>query len=325
MDISLEAVLSSSVIFSRLTEEDLRIIASLSDFLEMKEGDTLFQKGHPSISLYIVVDGEILIRSAGEEQKDIARFLPGDIFGDFDLFTGEARGADAQAVGVTKLLEFPRKPHSFSEISNTWPVSSARLMHSFLIDISTRIRHANDLVKERSPLVRQLKKPAETDQLTGLLNNFCFEDTLEKVLKKHKSCGILMCKPDNFKKINDTYGHDMGDEVLKHIAQSLKQFVPDKTMLFRIAGNENAVIFPDANRDKLNKFALQLGDVYRTLDLSSLLKNDKFVLSVSIGLCLAPDHGTNPLSLIDIAHSLVMEGRSRKGNAVLFPEDADKQ
>lgn len=323
MSPSPETIIASNSIFSSFSREDLKTIVSLSEIINLQDGQTVFERGNPSNSLYIVISGEVVIRiSDGDRQTDIARYLEGNSFGELDLFTGEPRSADAFAQGSTILLEFPRNSESLFNLEQKWPKLSAQVFCAFLIHISARIRSANDLVKTNSPLVRKLKKPADIDKLTGLYNKLFFEEILENTMKNNDNTGLLMCKPDNFKAINDAYGHEAGDEVLKLIAKSLKESVSDSEMLFRYMGNENALILPKTTRDEMRNTAVIVGNLYRELDLSGILKGDNFTLSVSIGLSISPDHGSDPVSLIDAAHPLTLEGRQRGGNMILFPEDS---
>ncbi len=320
-------LLKSTSLFSSCSDEDLAVIASHSAVLESPDGKSVFKSGDNSERLYIVDSGEIVIRKDDDEgrQVDIARFLSGDFFGELDLFTGEKRNASAHASGDVSLLVFPGGKFRFDEILETYPELSARLLHTFLVQISARIRGVNTLVKENSPLVQELKRQAYVDKLTGLNNKTYFEETLDRVINAGGSdttIGLLMYKPDNFKTINDNYGHDTGDKVLRHIADGLCELVPDRDMLFRYMGNENALIFPGSGRAELLKQVEIIGDYLRSINFGEILGDESFRLSVSFGLGIAPEHGSDASALIDAVHPLALEGRRCGGNRCLFPEDS---
>ena len=246
-------LLKSTAIFACLTPEDIDFVMSLSDRLTLQDGQEIFRDGDNPTRFFVVIEGEVVIRT-GEDvghKTDIARFLPGDCFGELDFFTAERRTATALAVNPTQLLGFPPDNSSLSDISEKWPMVSARLFHGFLIHISSRIRKANAFVKSNSVLVRELKRQAYVDKLTGLFNKLYFEETLGNTLKSGSHGGLLMYKPDNFKQINDEYGHEAGDNILQFVAKALRQVVPDENLLFRYTGNENAVILPGATRESL--------------------------------------------------------------------------
>lgn len=324
-------LLKSTALFSSCSDEDLSVIASLSGFIEVEDGETVFTDGEDPERLYVVQTGEIVIRKDNDEGRpvDLARFLSGDCFGELDMFTGELRNAAACSSGKVSLLVFPDTNKRFSDILKSYPEVSARLLHTFLVQISARIRGVNVLVKENSPLVQELKRQVYVDKLTGLYNRTCFDETLSRVLAgQYESVGLLMYKPDNFKEINDSCGHDAGDKVLRYIADGLCELVPDRDMLFRYMGNENAVILPGADRNDLLTLAGKIGDHLRSLNIGSIpgskLGSKSLNLSVSFGLGLVPDHGGDVESLIEKVHPLPLEGRRRGGNLCLFPEDSDE-
>ena len=318
--------LRNTSLFSSCSEEDLEVIASLSGEAAAEDGDAIFRAGDASSRFFIVCGGEISIRRDDGEGRsaEIARFLPGDFFGELDFFTGRERTADAVADGRVSLLAFPGGEGGLEGLSESHPGVNARLLHAFLVQISARIRGVNALVKENSPIVRELRRQVYADKLTGLNNKTYFEETLKKVISESGGpVGLLMYKPDNFKLINDTHGHEAGDRTLRYIAEGLKSFVPDRDMLFRYMGNENAIIVPGADRGRLKRMAEDTGEFLRGLDLAALLDGDGIRLSVSFGLAVAPEHGGDAESLVEAAHVLTLEGRRRGGNLVLFPEDSE--
>ena len=320
---SYESELKSVDLFSHLDNAVTASVAAMSQTIDIEEGSHVFRRGDKARHLYIVVSGEIVIQETDDagNSTDIARFLPGDCFGELDLFTGKQRSADALVLAASRLLEFPKSGISLDDVADSRPEVGAQLYHGFLSRVSSRIRGVNAMVKENSPLVRELKRQIYVDKLTGLFNRTFFEETLTRTLSETDTTGLLIYKPDNFKLINDARGHETGDKTLKFIADSLREFVPNPDMLFRVTGNENALILPDCGREDLRDFAGRIGAFLRGLELSPVVPDAEFRLSVSIGLALAPEHASEASSLIDCAHQLTMEGRRLGGNRCFFPED----
>ena len=318
-------LLENHPIFSSLNPSDKVVVISLSEQMELKDEHAVFHAGQASTQFFIVLEGKISIRRGehSNEQIEIARFLSGDCFGELEFFTADPRTASAITVGPTRLLAFPNHANNLSDFSTKWPSESAHLFHSFLVHISSRIRHANTMVKENTPLVRGLRQQAYVDKLTGLHNKTYFEESLQKEVKESDKFGLLVFKPDNFKQINDAHGHEAGDNVLRFMAETLRQIVPNPDMLFRYTGNENTIILSGADHDALKACADTIGDCLRTLDISPVIGESPFRLSVSFGLVLFPDNGNTAEDLVKTAHKLVMEGRERGGNFILFPEDSN--
>lgn len=98
---------------------------------------------------------------------------------------------------------------------------------------------------------KKLKEKANTDPLTGLNNRGMAMEYLEGFVKKADEmiCSICICDIDHFKRVNDTYGHDTGDLVLKAVAKALMKCTADKGFVARWGGEEFFIAFPEMNGD----------------------------------------------------------------------------
>ena len=98
---------------------------------------------------------------------------------------------------------------------------------------------------------RQMSHYAHTDALTGLFNQRAFYPTLLHVAvmanERRRPASLILCDLDLFKQVNDTYGHDMGDLVLKEAASRLKACIPRSATACRVGGEEFAVVMPDTD------------------------------------------------------------------------------
>ena len=97
----------------------------------------------------------------------------------------------------------------------------------------------------------QLKKEANTDPLTGLFNRRKADEYLKQVIKADDISAVTIAigDIDFFKRVNDTYGHDIGDEVLKFIADKMRETSRHDTFLARWGGEEFLIVLPDCNGD----------------------------------------------------------------------------
>lgn len=113
-------------------------------------------------------------------------------------------------------------------------------------------RDSQELERKLVDYNAQLQKQANTDTLTGLCNRRGAREYLERLIKNAddtKSFSLCICDIDFFKKVNDTYGHDFGDEVLKGIAEIFREEVKGKNMAARWGGEEFLLLFPGFNGD----------------------------------------------------------------------------
>ncbi len=96
----------------------------------------------------------------------------------------------------------------------------------------------------------KLKRESETDTLTGLMNRRCMYSIIEKSMNRSDMVfTVAMCDIDFFKKVNDTLGHECGDEVLKQIAAYFIKYMEDKGSVCRWGGEEFVFVFNDKNGD----------------------------------------------------------------------------
>ncbi|MGC9008505.1 MAG: GGDEF domain-containing protein [Halothiobacillaceae bacterium] len=142
-------------------------------------------------------------------------------------------------------------------------------------DSSTRLINATEEVERLRKELEDARREASTDPLTGLLNRRAFTTVLTNAVAKaqaddHPLC-LLMLDIDHFKNINDTYGHLVGDKVLRFIGRLLTQVVKGQDTLCRFGGEEFAILLPDTDlhgairvaetiRSRLNGSHLRLAD-----------------------------------------------------------------
>jgi diguanylate cyclase (GGDEF)-like protein len=117
-------------------------------------------------------------------------------------------------------------------------------------------------VIEAKRYAESLKQMAIKDPLTGLYNRRFVEQALDNltagILRRGTVLGVLMCDVDYFKKVNDEYGHDVGDEILMGIAKILKQNVRKADIVARFGGEEFLILLVDIRKDEAEKVAEKL-------------------------------------------------------------------
>lgn len=107
----------------------------------------------------------------------------------------------------------------------------------------------NKILKENHESQRRIKYEAEHDSLTDLLNKGAFNKILNKKIADKKEFALMVADIDEFKIINDVNGHDIGDGVIKYVAKKLQEIFNDNCFVFRIGGDEFAVIIDNASEN----------------------------------------------------------------------------
>jgi len=317
--------LSEHRIFSSLSAGELAELSGQIEPVHLESGGTVFSAGDEAAHLYLVVSGEISVYKPEDygTSREIAKVVAGDCLGEIDMISLNRRSVTARAATPADLLRFPGPDTSFNEFLERFPGPGSKILYAFIADIAERTRHANDLLKENSPHIQELRRQIYEDKLTHTFNRTWLEENLPGWLDtKDQPVSLLMIKPDNFKEVNDLSGHEAGDNLLAYLARLLPSVVPRNAPLVRFFGNEFALVLESTGAGDARAAAEKIREFYNTLDISRFLPVDGFHLTVSIGIAVYPDDGSDAPELIEAAHRLPLEGRARGGNLILFPVDS---
>ncbi len=313
-------LLKNTELFLKLKEDELGIIAEYSEYLYFHDDEVIFKSGTAPLSLYIIKQGEVRIiaHSDNGEGREIAHFIKGETFGEPDLLENTERTADAVAESETVLLAFPKRGISFKEILEKHPEIYAQIVYKFLALVAGRIRFTNKLVSEKTPWVEDLRKQILYDNLTGLYNrSFLDEDFKTQLYNYGSASSVLIIKPDNFKLINDGYGHEAGDKALRLLADTVKSGLQARDIAVRYRGDEFAVILPDQNSEQAMFIAKNILASIHEIDLKPIINENDFHFTASIGIAIYPVHSKDPESLVKMAFEKMLEARGGGGNKIL--------
>jgi diguanylate cyclase (GGDEF)-like protein len=145
---------------------------------------------------------------------------------------------------------------------------------------------------------QELKLFANTDYLTSINNHkYYFESIKKKIAERHKQIAVMFCDIDRFKLVNDTYGHDIGDYLLKETAKIIKNEVKDKGMVFRYGGEEFVVMMCDYTSEEA---FIEAEKIRKSIATSHELQKyaDYFPITISIGIASYPRDAIDAEGLI---------------------------
>ena len=172
---------------------------------------------------------------------------------------------------------------------------------------------------------RRIEFLATHDELTGLPNRSLLVDRLKHALSQAKRqeqrIAVLFIDLDNFKNINDTLGHDVGDILLKQAAERLQRCVRDSDTLARLGGDEFVAILSDLSLEELNAAA---GRVVDFLGASFRINEQNLYVSASIGISIFPEDGTDSATLLKAADTAMYRAKDRGRNQYQFFADEMK-
>jgi diguanylate cyclase (GGDEF)-like protein len=192
-------------------------------------------------------------------------------------------------------------------------------------ELAKRFGDAAALALDNAQTRARLELQAQTDSLTGLYNHRYFHEALRAELtrasRNRGSVGLLMLDIDDFKKVNDVYGHGIGDQVLHELADQLKASVRGSDVVCRLGGEEFGVIMGGCSARDASGLAKRLTERLSELDFGPPGK-----ITVSIGVAEGPTNASNPRELIACAEAAMMTAKARgKDQIVLFDETTDER
>lgn len=171
----------------------------------------------------------------------------------------------------------------------------------------------------------ELEERSRTDTLTGLANRSWLEEQLQKRFRlcqeESRTMSVVFIDLDHFKKLNDQYGHQMGDNVLTKFGKTLQTLVREGDLAGRWGGEEFLIILPDENAQKAHLFAQRIA---QHLEKTPMAHDDQdpIHISVSIGIACLDDGGFGGANeLIDAADkSMYFVKRTGRGGIAVYGE-----
>jgi diguanylate cyclase (GGDEF)-like protein len=189
------------------------------------------------------------------------------------------------------------------------------------------------LVNVAAPMIGHLqhleraKRRALIDELTGAYNRRFLEETLAKLVvpddrRRGQALSLMVIDLDHFKKVNDTYGHQVGDLVLKTVAQTLHRTLKESDVLARYGGEEFVIVLPRTDTAGAVAVGERLRIAVAGLSLRKLAPVAPERVTISIGVASYPVHATTVAELIRAADEALYQSKSQGRNRVTCAPDS---
>jgi diguanylate cyclase len=304
--------------------------AGLNRDLNKAINDTLKRLGHLPPEMTETLYDELLspVRLSdriGEVSANVSKELD-DIV---DLLEASKAAAESFGAALRSAIEGLEETHGErrSEIVET--IVRATLA------METRNAALEDHIKDSRLQISQLQQGLEairhetlTDQLTGLANRKHFDQSLVQAIdiahRRGEPVALLMCDIDHFKKFNDTFGHQTGDQVLRLVGAAIKGAIKGRDIAARYGGEEFAVILPNTSLDSAVTVANQVCTAVRAKELIKRSTGESLGrITMSAGVaCLG--EGDTPHMLIERADAALYASKRNGRNGVTSEADLPK-
>ena len=291
-------------LFRGISQEDLEPIATACQEGRFEAGANIVEIGEPGRSLYIITRGNVqVLYPARSADFELARLGRGEFFGEMALLNDKPRSATVRAVDAVDALVLDKA--EFRRILMEKPRVALQLLEI----LSVRIRNADEHISG-------LSDQAMRDPLTGLLNRRAFHERMgEEIERTHRygdHFSLILVDLDTFKSVNDTLGHDVGDQVLAWVGRILTEHTRSADAPFRVGGEEFAILCPATPSSVARSVAQRLVGVVG--EAKPPVAHDVRV-TMSAGYASCPEHGSSHEGLFNTADRALRtakrEGRDR--------------
>lgn len=303
-------------------QKHLRAAESLADLRRAFEGQ-------PEHILHYVQRGNAYLEERESEFKSMISMLRQGLtvsFDDSQAFTRRVTDHNGRMEKIIYLNDLRRVRE---DLRNEVEAVRTTVAEKRASDMRKMEKLAEQVDTLRSNLER-VTDISNTDALTGANNRLAFDLTLQRMMDRFTiaktRCVLLMCDLDNFKSVNDNYGHPVGDRVLKSFVSECKAFFRDEDFVARYGGEEFAVLLPGATladaRARAQRFCRKLaGNKYRIY-----AENPEKTLSftVSIGVAEAR-RGDTMASIVQRADQALYLAKKSGKNQALTEQDVQRQ
>lgn len=293
-------------------------IKNISNFKQAEEQLRLFERAIQNISEgMFILDRNFKFVEVNEACCDLSMMSKNELIGtlfNFDLYP------DSYSEQIRSILK--QQGRWNNEVESIRGNGSSFLMElsvDAIYDEQGELSHFVGVfsdVSRRKQQEEELRKLTNNDLLTNLPNRSNLMVTLGNLVKRDSHHTLMVLDLDNFKKINDSLGHQAGDELLVQVSERIQVAVPSHTSIYRLGGDEFAILV-DKNPD-IGTSAIIAKNVIHAFEASFELSSEKVVVGLSIGIVLYPEDDQNEQALLRKADIAMYHAKSAGGNRYQF-------
>lgn len=171
-------------------------------------------------------------------------------------------------------------------------------------------------ITSRKSTEKELLKLANTDPLTDMPNRSFFQASHANLVRKSVSHALMCLDMDNFKKINDSMGHQTGDILIKQIGKRLQKVVGNDLTCYRLGGDEFSVLVD--NTTDIHRITHLAQKILDELARPFIINKQEFVLGASVGIAFYPEDGNSPQEMLKNADTAMYFAKNAGGNKYQF-------
>lgn len=276
------ALTEQNTLFEGMDFSNVEYMLERCTLRELATGEKLLQPEVENRHLYMILSGELSVHLVGQATLEHTSLVAGECTGEISLVDGKNPSALVVAAKPTRVLVVPH--------DTVWSMvdQSHDVARNLLAIIAGRMRNDNSALITSHSKRAQYEHQATVDALTGVHNRRWMSEAFPRVLHRCKldssNSAILVIDIDFFKRVNDTYGHLVGDVALKSLAKIMQVNLRPHDLLVRYGGEEFAILLPDTGIEQARSIAERL----RTMVAANEVVSGDLVFKITVSIGIAP-------------------------------------
>ncbi len=263
-------------------------------------------------AVFFILSGRLrVILDSPDAYESIATLEPGESVGEISVMDKQLTTSYVVADEDCRVLVMDE------DILWSLIRSSHAAACNFLFILARKMRNTDSVIVEGIKLQQDFQHYGSVDALTGLHNQYWFSNVFRRQFIRssinNKPFSIIMADIDNFKRLNDTHGHIMGDKILYEVAHIITNNIRPGEMVCRYGGDEFAILLPDKNIETAKVMADRLQEAMRKTLPIPCGDKDTFQPTLSMGL-VEMKKGQTPEMLINAAEEAMRRAKENGGN-----------
>lgn len=332
------ALLRRTRLLGALPDPEIAQLLGACREISLVPGEALCHEGEEGRAMYVVLSGNLVVSKGG---KQVAVGRPGDCFGEMALIESRERSATLRALDDTLVFEIPEAAFHQHLSGTPGPlmallrVFSERARHDLdsLVSANLKLqaqaeemdRKNRELTETRRQLEqrnRDLERLSALDTLTQIANRRRFDAVLRqewrRAVRDESHFSLLFCDIDYFKRFNDSYGHQAGDECLVRVAQAMEETLNRPAdLVARYGGEEFIALLVDTDIEGARMLAERMRAKIESLQITNQASSVGPFLTVSLGVAtVVPNPTLRPEDLVDLADRALYAAKAGGRNRI---------
>ncbi len=241
---------------------------------------------------------------------------------------------DQALATIDRVIKERREEYSLSfrmrhaDGSHRWILARGRIIEKNRDGTPERLVGVHADITKLKEAEHEIAHLAHYDQLTGLRNRSAFYEHLRRVVDEadrsgSSSAAVLLVDLDNFKDVNDSYGHDVGDELLRQVAARLSERVRKTDALFRLGGDEFTLLLSGVQRP--TDPGLVANDLIRSFSDPFVVERHTIYSSLSVGIAVFPNDGDDPAELVRRADTALNRAKLERNRYRFYAHEMQEE